>query len=174
MEKETGYILALLLALTAIVQSIMQQHFLYQAQQAALRVIQSLMSAIFTKSLKLNAKSRTQFEQGQIINLIGADTGRLYQFIGFSLDAFWSAPLQIVIAVFMLIRLMGGVPLLVGLSVLLVSVPVTFVNGLFISKVQKAKMKAKDDRVSKVKEAISGIKLVKCMAWEEYFKAGAS
>ena len=152
----------------------MQQHFLYQAQQAALRVIQSLMSAIFTKSLKLNAKSRTQFEQGQIINLIGADTGRLYQFIGFSLDAFWSAPLQIVIAVFMLIRLMGGVPLLVGLSVLLVSVPVTFVNGLFISKVQKAKMKAKDDRVSKVKEAISGIKLVKCMAWEEYFKARIS
>lgn len=218
LQHTYGYALAVLLALCAVGQSIFQQHFLYRSQQAALRVVNSLMSAIFAKSLKLNAKSRSQFEQGQIINLIGADTGRLYQFIGFSMDSFWSgmlsslrtllppclsmdqisnllpqsqfppthavsfslifsfilsattAPVQIVIAVYMLVRLLGGIPLLCGLSVLLVSLPLTFINGIVITKVQKAKMRAKDDRVSKVKEAVSGIKLVKSMAWEEYFK----
>ena len=94
LQHTYGYALAVLLALCAVGQSIFQQHFLYRSQQAALRVVNSLMSAIFAKSLKLNAKSRSQFEQGQIINLIGADTGRLYQFIGFSMDSFWSGKLS--------------------------------------------------------------------------------
>jgi ABC-type multidrug transport system fused ATPase/permease subunit len=169
LEAQTGYILGLLLALTAVVQSVFQQFFLYRSQQGAIRIVISLMSSIFSKSLRLNARSRQQFEQGQIINLIGADTNRLYQFIGFALDSFWSAPLQILIGVVLLIRLLGTVPLLVGLSVLLFSLPITFANGIVFSRVQKAKMKAKDDRVSKVKEVVSGIKLVKCMAWEQYF-----
>ena len=99
LEAHTGYLLGLLLALTAVMQSVFQQLFLYRSQQGAIRIVISLMSSIFSKSLRLNARSRRQFEQGQIINLIRADTNRLYQFIGFALDSFWSALLQILIGV---------------------------------------------------------------------------
>ncbi len=69
--------------------------------------------------------------------------GRLYNFIGFALDSYWSAPLQIIIAIVLLVRLLGGYPLLAGLGVLIVSVPLTFLNGKVIAIVQKQKMQVR-------------------------------
>ena len=66
-----GYLLAIIMALLTVLQSVLQQHFLYQSQQAAVRTATSIMSAVFSKSLRLSAEARANFESGEIINMIG-------------------------------------------------------------------------------------------------------
>ena len=74
----------------------------------------ALMAAIYQKALKLSPKSRQQFGDGRIVNMISTDVARIDMVTGY-LHYLWSASLQITAASIILIFIFGW-SAVVGLS----------------------------------------------------------
>ena len=86
------------------------------------------------------------------------------------LNLIWSAPLQIVLAVYFLWQELGP-PVLAGLAVMVILIPL---NGIIANKtktLQIKQMKNKDERVKQMNEILNGIKVLKLYGWEPSFEA---
>ena len=86
------------------------------------------------------------------------------------LHAVWYSPLQIGLALYFLWKQLGASSL-GGVLVIVVMVPITKLISRFMGNLQKALMKAKDDRVEINGEVLTSMKVVKLQAWEESFQS---
>mmetsp|Transcript_1805 Transcript_1805/g.6775 ORF Transcript_1805/g.6775 Transcript_1805/m.6775 type:complete len:1016 (-) Transcript_1805:163-3210(-) len=86
-----------------------------------------------------------------------------------SLNALWSAPLQLIISV-VLLYLFIGPSSLIGLAATLFTIPIQswVVRRVFI--LRKRTLKITDERVKLSNEILQGIKAVKFYAWEKPFR----
>lgn len=81
----------------------------------------------------------------------------------------WSAPLQIILAVYFLWEILGA-SVLAGLAIMIILVPI---NGVIANKMkvlQTRQMENKDERVKLMNEILGGIKVLKLYAWELSFE----
>ncbi|KAI8609739.1 P-loop containing nucleoside triphosphate hydrolase protein [Chytriomyces sp. MP71] len=130
------------------------------------RVKSALSSAIYCKSLALSSKARKDFPPGKINSLISADVASLLEYIDY-INKLWSIPLQIVLSLYFVSRLLGpatGVAagVFLGLST---------ASGILSPRVAqffKGYMKALDKRTTILREFLYGVKVVKYHAWEDY------
>ena len=80
----------------------------------------------------------------------------------------WSAPLQIIIGIWMLWGILGP-STLAGICVMILLMPV---NGCLANRYkvyQVAQMKLKDERIKMVNEVLNGMKVLKLYGWEPSF-----
>lgn len=132
-----------------------------------MQVSSTLTAAIYKKSLNLGDKAKKEVTSGEIVNLMAVDAKRFLDLIPF-INLIWSAPLQIVLAIYFL-YLELGYSALFGLLVMILMIPF---NGYIASvsrSMQIKLMKQKDERVKFMNEILSGIKIIKFYAWEKSF-----
>ena len=81
---------------------------------------------------------------------------------------FWTAPIIIVLGVILLYNFIGNAAL-VGVSVLVLSIPLQGVIAFKTFKAQKLMAKETDKRNNLVNEALQGIKILKLYGWEDSY-----
>ncbi|XP_077205501.1 ATP-binding cassette sub-family C member 2 isoform X2 [Paroedura picta] len=163
-----GYLYALLLFATALVQSICLQQYFLLCFKLGMNVRTTLMAAIYKKALTVSNTTRKESTVGETVNLMSADAQRFMDFTNF-VHQLWSAPLQIVLSIVFLWGELGP-SMLAGIGVMILLLPI---NALLVTKardIQMKNMKNKDERMKIMNEVLSGIKILKLFAWEPSFE----
>lgn len=101
-------------------------------------------------------------------NLITTNTAT-FESCGYHLVGLLSSPFQIIINTYLLYQYIG-VATLVGLSSMIVFIPL---NAFFANKskqIRKTKYKIQDNRIKMMNEILNGIRIIKFYGWEESFR----
>uniref|UniRef100_A0A8C2DET3 Multidrug resistance-associated protein 1 n=1 Tax=Cyprinus carpio TaxID=7962 RepID=A0A8C2DET3_CYPCA len=114
-----------------------------------------------------NAARRTS-TVGEIVNLMSVDAQRFMDLITY-INMIWSAPLQVILALYFLWQNLGP-SVLAGVAVMVLMVPLNAVIAMKTKTYQVAQMKSKDNRIKLMNEVLNGIKVLKLYAWELAFK----
>uniref|UniRef100_A0A8U7N0C2 ATP binding cassette subfamily C member 2 n=1 Tax=Corvus moneduloides TaxID=1196302 RepID=A0A8U7N0C2_CORMO len=163
-----GYLYAILLFLTALIQSLcLQQHFSL-CFQLGINVRASLIAAIYKKSLTMSGATRKESTVGETVNLMSADAQRFMDMANF-VHQLWSSPLQIILSIVFLWGELGP-SVLAGIATMVLLIPI---NAFLVAKaktIQERNMKNKDERMKIITEILNGIKILKLFAWEPSFE----
>ncbi|CAH1777684.1 unnamed protein product [Owenia fusiformis] len=163
-----GYIYAAVFLVNGVVQSMFFHQLFHIGMTLGMRVKASIISAVYKKALTMTNEARKDSTVGEIVNLMSVDAQRLQDVIGY-LWMFWSAPLQISLAVYLLWGVLGP-STLAGLAVMILLIPVNGVLGAYQRKLMVTQMKLKDARIKLMNEVLNGMKVLKLYAWELSFQ----
>uniref|UniRef100_A0A2I3RSQ3 ATP binding cassette subfamily C member 13 (pseudo n=1 Tax=Pan troglodytes TaxID=9598 RepID=A0A2I3RSQ3_PANTR len=86
-----------------------------------------------------------------------------------NLNLLWSAPFQILMAVYLLWQELGPA-VLAGVAVLVFVIPINALAATKIKKLKESQRKNKDKQIKLLKEILHGIKILKLYAWEPSYK----
>lgn len=138
-----GYLYASLLSLSVICGAIISSQYTYAVQSIARRVRTSIISLVYSKSLKITEKEKLRFGVGQITNIMSVDTSQAMNGV-VSFHEFWSLPVQITVALILLYRQVG-VALVAGVGIIVLLIPI---NMLLTKKIAEntAKMLVEKDK----------------------------
>lgn len=163
-----GYSLAFLMFGTSLLQTlILHQHFQY-CFVTGMRLRSGIIGAIYRKSLVITNQAKRSSTVGEVVNLMSVDAQRFMDLTTF-LNMLWSAPLQIILALFFLWQNLGP-SVLAGVAVMVLLIPFNAVIAMKTRTYQVEQMKHKDDRIKLMNEILNGIKVLKLYAWEVSFK----
>ncbi|XP_055925768.1 multidrug resistance-associated protein 1-like [Argiope bruennichi] len=167
-----GYMYAFLLFLTACFSTLSFVHNQNFVMTASLIPRVGLNTAIYHKVLKLSNSSRRNYTVGELCNLVGTDTQKIFQQI-WTLNSVWSCPMRITLIMILLWQYLG-VATLAGVLVMLLIMPMTTKLASMSHKLQKKQMRWKDSRLRQMGEILNGIKVLKLFAWETAFMRSIS
>ncbi|CAG5123107.1 unnamed protein product [Candidula unifasciata] len=167
-ENWNGYVLAVGLFISTILQSLLYHQVFHLSTTLGLRLRASIISAVFRKSLTMDNLARKESTVGEVVNLMSVDAERIESCISY-MWAVWSSPLQIILSLYLLYQYIG-VSMFAGAAFLVLLIPT---NGYITAKLgnyQTKLMEHKDDRMKVMNEVLSGIKIIKLFAWEKSFE----
>ncbi|XP_057681546.1 ATP-binding cassette sub-family C member 3 isoform X2 [Corythoichthys intestinalis] len=163
-----GYALAFLMFFTAFLQTlILHQHFQY-CFVTGMHIRTALIGAIYRKSLVITNAAKRSSTVGEVVNLMSVDAQRFMDLTTF-LNMLWSAPLQIMLALYFLWQNLGP-SVLAGVAVMILLIPFNAVIAMKSRAYQVEQMQHKDSRIKLMNEILNGIKVLKLYAWENSFK----
>uniref|UniRef100_A0A8C7K8T0 Canalicular multispecific organic anion transporter 2-like n=1 Tax=Oncorhynchus kisutch TaxID=8019 RepID=A0A8C7K8T0_ONCKI len=163
-----GYALAFLMFFTAFLQTlILHQHFQY-CFVTGMRLRTAIIGAIYRKSLIITNAAKRTSTVGEIVNLMSVDAQRFMDLTTF-LNMLWSAPLQIILALYFLWQNLGP-SVLAGVAVMILLIPLNAAIAVRTRAYQVEQMHYKDARIKLMNEILNGIKVLKLYAWENSFK----
>uniref|UniRef100_A0A672Q8X6 ABC-type glutathione-S-conjugate transporter n=1 Tax=Sinocyclocheilus grahami TaxID=75366 RepID=A0A672Q8X6_SINGR len=163
-----GYSLAFLMFSASLLQTlILHQHFQY-CFVTGMRLRSGIVGAIYRKSLVITNEAKRSSTVGEVVNLMSVDAQRFMDLTTF-LNMLWSAPLQIVLALFFLWQNLGP-SVLAGVAVMVLLIPFNAFIAMKTRSYQVEQMKYKDERIKLMNEILNGIKVLKLYAWETSFK----
>uniref|UniRef100_A0A8C3ACM5 ATP-binding cassette, sub-family C (CFTR/MRP), member 3 n=1 Tax=Cyclopterus lumpus TaxID=8103 RepID=A0A8C3ACM5_CYCLU len=152
-----GYSLAFLMFFTAVLQTlILHRHFQY-CFVTGMNIRTAVIGAIYRKALVITNAAKRSSTVGEVVNLMSVDAQRFMDLTTF-LNLLWSAPLQIMLALYFLWQNLGP-SVLAGLAVMIMLIPFNV-----------EQMQYKDSRIKLMNEILNGIKVLKLYAWENSFK----
>ncbi|GIL72743.1 hypothetical protein Vretimale_4441 [Volvox reticuliferus] len=125
----------------------------------------ALIDMIYDKSLRVTSSVKSEMGTGAIVNLQSNDTAKLWSLVLY-LHVIWNGPFQILVVMFLLVRIMNWGPSMAGLAVTVVVIPLTALLGKALAKSRREQIKYTDQRVKLCSEVITGIKAIKLYAWE--------
>lgn len=137
-------------------------------QRVGIRARNAVAVAVYDKSLRLSAAARSSTSVGNIVNIMSNDAQRL-QDVFVLLNGLWASPLQIIIAMVFLFRLIRWSMF----SAVLFLLPLGFINALVFKKIigyVGNTLRLDDSRVKFLNEILVGIKVFKMYAWETAFR----
>ncbi|XP_023687022.1 ATP-binding cassette sub-family C member 3 isoform X2 [Paramormyrops kingsleyae] len=163
-----GYALAFLMFFCALLQTlILHQHFQY-CFVTGMRLRTAIVGAIYRKSLVITNAAKRSSTVGEIVNLMSVDAQRFMDLTTF-LNMLWSAPLQIILALYFLWQNLGP-SVLAGVAVMILLIPLNAAIAVKTRAFQVEQMQYKDSRIKLMNEILNGIKVLKLYAWENSFK----
>ncbi|NWQ86166.1 MRP7 protein, partial [Burhinus bistriatus] len=162
-----GVLYALGLFAGSFLGALLRNQFSYEVNKVTLMVRAAVISAIYSKALRVGSTSLTRFTVGEIVNFMSTDTSRLVNFC-LSFHEVWSLPFQFAITLYLLYQQVG-VAFLGGLALALLLVPVNKVIANRIMMNNKEMLKHKDTRVKLMTEFLCGIRVIKFYTWEKHF-----
>ncbi|KAE8251675.1 hypothetical protein A4X06_0g2584 [Tilletia controversa] len=118
---------------------------------------------------EVGEKEGARATDGQIINLISVDVFRVSEIAAYLHFVAVSAPVLIILSLFMLWRVLGWSGL-AGMTVLVGSIPIQTLSAKLFLHVQEKLLVATDKRLSLFSEVLSAMKTVKFFAWERSFE----
>ncbi|CAI5461421.1 unnamed protein product [Closterium sp. Yama58-4] len=127
------------------------------------------VAAVFSKSLRLSHSGRQGFSTGRITNMMTNDAESL-QMVCQQLHGLWSAPLRILVCIFLLYQQLGVASVL-GLLMLLLMILAQAVIVNRVQKLVKASLQRSDKRVALMSEMLAAMDVVKLYTWEESFQS---
>ncbi|XP_022900245.2 multidrug resistance-associated protein 1 isoform X2 [Onthophagus taurus] len=167
-EQWKGYLYAALLFITAGIQTLILAQYFHRMFLVGMRIRTALISTIYKKALKMSNIAKKESTVGEIVNLMSVDAQKFIELTAY-LNMIWSAPFQIIVALYFLWNILG-VSVLAGLAIMIIMIPI---NGFIADRVkvlQIRQMKYKDERVKLMNEVLSGMKVLKLYAWEPSFE----
>eukprot|EP00238_Polyblepharides_amylifera_P013256 CAMPEP_0196578562 /NCGR_PEP_ID=MMETSP1081-20130531/7432_1 /TAXON_ID=36882 /ORGANISM="Pyramimonas amylifera, Strain CCMP720" /LENGTH=1552 /DNA_ID=CAMNT_0041897827 /DNA_START=34 /DNA_END=4692 /DNA_ORIENTATION=+ len=163
-----GYFIVAVMFVSGLLQTCVLHQYFYRVFNVGMNLRAAIVLAIYRKSLCITSATKQQSNTGLIVNLMSTDATRI-QDVTTYLAVLWSAPFQMVLALYFLWEEVG-VATFAGFGVMVVTAPI---NGFIARRLRvlaKAVMSVKDERINKTNEVINAIKLVKCNAWEDIFR----
>uniref|UniRef100_A0A1I7V7F0 Multidrug resistance-associated protein 1 n=1 Tax=Loa loa TaxID=7209 RepID=A0A1I7V7F0_LOALO len=160
-----GIAISFAMFLVALVQSVILHQYFHKMFMLGMNVRSVLTNAVYVKALMLSNTARKNRTVGEIVNLMSVDVQR-FQDIASFIMLFWSAPFQILLAVYFLWRLLG-IAVIAGLTVLFATIPLTSYISLRMKTCQGRQMKLRDERLKLMSEILNGIRIIKFYAWEK-------
>ncbi|PWN42694.1 putative YCF1 [Ceraceosorus guamensis] len=164
-----GFAISLAIFVVAVVQTAFLHQYFQRCFLTGMRVRAGLVSAIFKKSLRMSNEDRAGKSTGETINIMSVDATRLQDLMTYG-HIIWSAFFQMTLAFVSLYKLLGW-PSLVGVSVMVVSVPLNTLLARYMRTLSTKQMKIRDRRTKFMSEILNNIKSIKLFAWEEAFTA---
>lgn len=150
-----GYTIAVLMFVCAIIQSFALHQYFARCFETGMRVRGGLIHAIYKKSLVLSNSERSGRATGDVVNLQSTDATRMADVTVYGQLVF-SGSLQLILAFVSLYSLLGWYGL-VGVGVMVLSIPTNaFVSNLQ-SKLQQRQMKNKDQRTRIMSEILNNM-----------------
>ncbi|KAF0310803.1 Multidrug resistance-associated protein 1 [Amphibalanus amphitrite] len=163
-----GYFYAVLMVcVNMLMSAVLNQYFLVM-MTLGMRVRTTLIAAVYRKALVISNLARRESTVGEIVNLMAVDAQRFMDLASY-ICLLWSAPYQIILAVYFLYQELGP-SVFAGLAVMILLMPVNGFIANATKKLQLQQMKYKDQRVKLMNEILSGIKVLKLYAWEPSFE----
>ncbi|XP_068192205.1 multidrug resistance-associated protein 1 isoform X2 [Antennarius striatus] len=163
-----GYFYTALLFICTCVQSLILQKYFHVCFTSGMRLRTAIIGAVYRKALVISSEARRTSTVGEIVNLMSVDAQRFMDLLTY-LNMTWSAPLQVVLALYFLWQTLGP-SVLAGVAVMVLMVPVNAVIAMKTKTYQVSQMKSKDSRIKLMNEMMNGIKVLKLYAWELAFK----
>ncbi|XP_014733665.1 PREDICTED: canalicular multispecific organic anion transporter 2 [Sturnus vulgaris] len=162
-----GFLIAALMLICAVLQTlILHQHFQY-CFVTGMRLRTGITGVIYRKSLAITNSAKRSSTVGEIVNLMSVDAQRFMDLMTF-LNMLWSAPLQILLALYFLWKILGP-SVLAGVAVMVLLIPVNSAIAIKTRAFQVEQMRYKDSRIKLMNEILGGIKVLKLYAWEPSF-----
>nr|XP_020137224.1 multidrug resistance-associated protein 1 isoform X3 [Microcebus murinus] len=163
-----GYLYTGLLFVSACLQTLVLHQYFHICFVSGMRVKTAVIGAVYRKALVITNSARKSSTVGEIVNLMSVDAQRFMDLTTY-INMIWSAPLQVFLALYLL-WLNLGPPILAGVAVMILMVPINAVMAMKTKTYQVAQMKSKDNRIKLMNEILNGIKVLKLYAWELAFK----
>jgi ABC-type multidrug transport system fused ATPase/permease subunit len=162
-----GIGLAIALVILQLIGSLCQHHFFYRAISTGVLLRGGLITAIYSRTLRLTTRARATLPNGKLVNHISTDVSRIDFCCGF-FHMSWAAPIQLAICLALLISNMGP-SALAGFSIFIILTPVVgkIMNTLF--SIRQKTMVWTDKRAKLLQELLGGMKLIKFFTWENPF-----
>ncbi|XP_055339686.1 multidrug resistance-associated protein 1-like [Paramacrobiotus metropolitanus] len=167
-EPWKGYVFAAALFSSTFCQAIFNNNYMHVAFRTGMRVEAALITTIYRKALTITSAVKQQSSVGEIVNLMSVDALRFYDFMSF-VHFLWSAPLQVILAMYYLYNLFGAAAF-AGLGAIILTFPINAFAFSKMRQIQNVQMKEKDKRIKLMNEILNGIKVLKLYAWEEPFE----
>ncbi|KAJ3154725.1 Canalicular multispecific organic anion transporter 2 [Geranomyces variabilis] len=164
---ERGFLIAGLMLLTAVTQTIMLHQYFHICLVTGMRIRSAIVTSVYRKSLVLSNSSRQSSTTGEIVNLQTVDASRLGDLCSY-FHILWSGPLQITLAITFLYQTLGP-SIFAGVGVMIAMIPCNAFLATRSRTLHKAQMKNKDNRTKMMDELLNGIKVIKLYAWERPF-----
>ena len=167
--RHQGYVLVLIFFLAKVVENLSNRQWYLGSQFLGLRMKAMLTAFLFQKGLRLSSESRHDHTSAEIINYMAVDVERIANFT-WSINHFWILPLQIVLALVVLHRVVGiawVAALIAACLLLLINTPLTKLQEKFQSKV----MEVKDERMRATSESLHNMRILKLQAWDDKYLA---
>jgi ABC-type bacteriocin/lantibiotic exporter with double-glycine peptidase domain len=162
-----GIGLAIGLAMLQLFGSLCQHHFYYRSTTSGVLIRGGLITAIYSRSLRLTTSARAKLSTGRLVNHISTDVSRIDFCCGF-FHMSWSAVVQLVICLALLIANLGP-SALAGFSVFLILTPIQGKIMRKLFQIRRKTMEWTDKRAKLLQELLGGMKLIKFFAWEAPF-----
>ena len=143
-------------------------HYNMFVMKSAWRLRQALVGILFSKVTKLSHGTKAAYSQGKITNMMSSDVDRLRMSVRMVNDL-WLIPTRFCLALYFVIAILGAVPAASGLLVMILLIPVTRTFVRKLRRYQKKILEYSDARVKVTQEVMSGIRIIKLMAWEKSF-----
>ncbi|KAG8191790.1 hypothetical protein JTE90_026825 [Oedothorax gibbosus] len=153
--------------LAAVIESFCSGQYEYRIYKVAMKIRSCIISIVYKKALVLSNSARKDFTVGEVVNLMSVDTQRVMDYVQM-VNLLWSAPLQIVISIYLLWQQLG-LATLAGLGVMILMIPLNAAISIYIRNFQVSLMRDKDARTKLMNEVLNGIKVLKLYAWENSF-----
>ncbi|KAJ3351385.1 hypothetical protein GGF32_004313 [Allomyces javanicus] len=168
-ESNDGYVLAFSLFVLQCLATFSNSLLFYRAGTIGVTLRSSLVSLIFSKSLRLTAEARaTDFDNGKITNTMSTDTARAEVMV-LQAHLLWVSLLQISIVLALLVRLVG-LGAMAGVALMFVVVPVQARLMRALAKYRRESQLVTDQRVKTATELVEGMRMIKMLAWEQVFR----
>ncbi|TFK49961.1 multidrug resistance-associated ABC transporter [Heliocybe sulcata] len=148
--------------------SLMTTHATMRGMNTGLMIRTAVIGTVFRKALRLSGRARAEHSVGQVTTLISKDADDLLR-VGMYAHELWLSPIQIIVAVALLIYNLGY-SALVGLGVLIFGAPLQGMLVMVMINQRKKGLKITDQRMRLTNEVVlQGIRLVKLYAWEAFY-----
>ncbi|KAG1831205.1 ABC transporter [Suillus subalutaceus] len=142
-------------------------HFFYRSMSSGVLLRDGLITAIYSRSLRLSARARVNLSNGELVNHISTDVSRIDFCLGY-FHMSWTAVIQLTICLVLLLINLGP-SALAGFALLIVATPVqTYVIKRLFSLRMKS-MVWTDKRSKILQEVLSGMRVIKFFSWEVPF-----
>ncbi|KAJ2999336.1 hypothetical protein HDV02_003117 [Globomyces sp. JEL0801] len=128
----------------------------------------AMIGAIYEKSLRLNLKSRQEFSEGKIMNLVNQDVNTIISTIGV-VDGLIVLPFQFISTIFLLYNLIGT-SCFASIGIMVFIAIYTSIISPNVGKYYSKWIRDADTRIKALREFLYGIKVVKFRAIEDYFR----
>ncbi|CAO3646433.1 unnamed protein product [Mucor hiemalis] len=177
----TAFFYVLCLFVTNSAQSLLLQQGLYIGRTLGIRIQSIVIGEVFSKSLRRRDESgstaipgaeETEAEKkdakGNVNNLLSVDAQKVAEIAAYIFYVY-SYPVQIILSIWSLYKLLGNAALW-GVLVMILCQPVTYFVGSRFESLHGSVMAATDKRLKLMNELLSAIRIVKFFAWESEFK----
>ncbi|KAF9974116.1 hypothetical protein BGZ73_002614 [Actinomortierella ambigua] len=162
-----GYGLAFSMLVLAIAINLLYQGWNIGSVTLGVLVRSELIDIIFRKATRLSARSRLNYPDGAVVNLMSTDVSRVDAAM-LSMLLLLSIPVYTLVIVGLLCRLMGPSALL-GAAILILVNPLQAWTMGKLSVFRKKASEFTDQRIKLTTEVLQGIKVIKFFAWESNF-----
>ncbi|KAF7312085.1 ABC transporter protein [Mycena indigotica] len=162
-----GVGLAIALLLMQWIGALCQHHFFYRAMSTGVLVRGGLITAIYSRSLRLTSRARSTLPNGKLVNHISSDVSRIDFCAGF-FHMSWSAPIQMIICLILLLINLGP-SALTGFAFFILATPAQTMAMKQLFKFRQKSMNWTDKRTKGLQEILGGMKIIKLFNWEAPF-----
>jgi ABC-type multidrug transport system fused ATPase/permease subunit len=124
----------------------------------------TMITTTYRKLLETSVQSRDSFGSGKLLTLMTQDPESMYA-AGYMCARVLNAPLVCGVGIYFAVDIVGYAPVLCGVAVLLLFVPIMMMIGRAQRKRQQSVIKETGVRTTHLRETIYGIKMIKMYAW---------